>query len=84
MKNDIGIDCCHHIVQNDSIPPLQSFLQAANRKGFENVEKTEKKETDDDETSCFRNPEHGDQETNDLIDDNPLVIFFPKESLGIF
>jgi len=84
MENDMGIDSCHHIIQDDPPSPFQSSLQTTNRKGFENVEKPEEKKTDHDEAGSFGNPEHGDEKTHDLIDDDPLIIFFPKKYLGIF
>ena len=84
LENDIGVDPCYDIIQNNPKSSLQSFLQTADRKWFKNIEKPKEKETDDDEADGFGNPEHGDQKTHYLIDDNPLIIFFPKKSLGIF
>ena len=34
--------------------------------------------------SCFGNPEHGDEKTHHLINDDPRIIFFPEKCLGIF
>src|SRR4030042_3573871 len=83
-ENDIGINSCHHVVQYHAKSSLQSSLQMADRKGFEYVKKTEEKKTDDDEENCFGNPEHGDEKTDHLINDDPLIIFFPKKYLGTF
>ena len=82
-NNDIRVDSCDRIVQDDSISSLQSFFQTADGKGFENIEKPKEKKTHDDKAERFRKPEHGDEKTDYLIDDNPLVILFPKEPLGI-
>src|SRR4030042_3292829 len=60
LENDISIDSCHHIIQDDSTSSFQSFLQLADRKWFENVEKAKENKTDDDEESCLRNTEHRD------------------------
>jgi len=84
MENDIGVDSCQGIIQDDSESSLQSFLQMANGRWFENVEKAKENKTDNDEESCFGNPEHGDKKTDHLIDDDPLIISFPKKYLGIF
>jgi len=84
MENDIGIDSCHDIIQNDTKSPFESFLKVADGKGFKNVEKSEEKKTDHDEADCFGNPEHGDEKTHHLIDDNPLIIFSSEKCLCIF
>jgi len=84
LENDIGVDSCCHIIQNDPKSSLQSFLQAPDGKWFKNIEKPKEKETDDDEADGFGNPEHGDEKAHYLIDDDPLIIFFPQKYLSIF
>jgi hypothetical protein len=84
MKNDTRIGSCEDIVQDDSISSFQSFLQTTNRKRLENIENPKENKPNDDETNGFGNPEHGDEKTDYLIDNDPLIIFFAKKSLGIF
>jgi hypothetical protein len=84
MENDIGVDSCHHIIQDNPPSSPPSSLQTADRKWFENIEKPKEEKTDDDEASRFGNPEHGDEKTHDFIDDNPRIILFPEKYLCIF
>ncbi len=84
MKNDVGVYPCHYIIQDNSKSSFKPFLEAPDGKGFKNIEKSKEKETDDDQADGLGNPEHGDQKTDYLIDDNPLIIFFPEKFLRIF
>ena len=59
-ENDIRVDACYDIIQDDSKSSLKPFLQTTDRKGLQNVEKPEEKKTDDHEEKRFWNPEHGD------------------------
>ena len=83
MENNISIDSCDHIIQNNPKSSPKSFLKVTDWEGFENVEKPKEKKGDDDEAYRFGNPEHGDEKTHYLVDNNPLVIFFSKKYLRI-
>jgi len=82
-ENDIGIDSCCHIIQNYPKSSLQSSFQKTDWNGFKNIEKTEEKKTDENEVNGFGNPEHGNEKTHHFIDNDPPIIFFPKNYLCI-
>ena len=84
MENNIGIDSCYDIIQDNSKSSLKLSLDTADGNGFENVKKPKENKTDDDEASGLGNPEHGDEKTDYLIDDDPLIVFFHKEYFGFF
>ncbi len=84
MKNNIPVDSCDHIVQDNSKSSFESFLEVTDRKGFKNVEKPKEEKSDDHEEERLGNPEHRDEKADDLVDDYFLIIFFPIESFGIF
>ena len=84
MKNNIRVDSCDHIVQDNSKSSFESFLEMTDRKGFKNVEKPKEEKSDDHEEERLGNPEHRDEKAYDLVDDYLLIIFFPKKNLSIF
>ena len=84
LENDIGVDSCGNIIQDNSKSPFESFLDTADWKRLENVEEPKEEKSADHEEECFGNPEHRDEKTHDLVDDDLLIIFFPVESFGIF
>ena len=47
LKNDIGIDPCQHIIQDDPETSFHSF-KTTDRRWFENIEDPKEKESDDD------------------------------------
>ncbi len=84
LENDIGINSCCHIIQNDPKASTESFLQSSDGRGFDNIKKPEKKEADDDKKRCLWNPQHRDEKSHHLIDHDSGIIFFPKKYFSIF
>ena len=77
MKDDIGIDPGHDIIQYHAKSSLY-FFETADGEGFEDIEKPEENETDQYEERGLRHPEYGDEEAHHLIDDDSLVVRLSK------
>jgi hypothetical protein len=84
VKDYIRIDPCHYIIQYDPKSSFESSLHVTDRKWFENIKKPEEEETNNDGEDCPGNPEHRNEETHHLIDDDPWIIGLLKVSLSIF
>jgi hypothetical protein len=74
LKNDVGINPCQNIVQHNPIS-ASCFFRVANGRRFDDVEESKKKKPKGDEERRLWNPEHGHEESEDFINDNPRMVF---------
>ena len=74
LENNKGINAGHYIIEHDAEPPVESLIKKVDRKGFPYIKYTEEGKTQNHEQGGCRDSDHGDQHTDNLINDNQAGI----------
>lgn len=82
LKKKIGVHPGHDIIENDGQSPMHATLDESSGRRFYYIQNTEKKESPDDRGECPGQEGHGDQISNDFVDDDSWTIFSGENDLG--
>jgi hypothetical protein len=83
LKRDICVNPGEHVIQ-DNTEPASDLFQLTAREWFNDIQKPKEEKSDGDEKEGLGDPEHGEKISHDLINDDPLIIFFLPMVLGFF
>lgn len=80
MKDEITVNSCHHIVGHNAIS-ISDPLKPLDRKGLQDVKKSEKNKSEEDMNRRRWYESHRHQKASNLIDHNPATVSFNKNHL---